>query len=368
MCETRCLGIKWPCWHSLLFGNDIKIDIRSHFWLKVSPSRFVSSQDFVCCVHRMALVACRSIIKCEKSGCTGSCPLSVVEYGYTAGKKPATCRTCGKTFPRTNVTLSDFLPAKSERKKGNRSRNSSPGMSRRRRNVSPAMSRKSSVVSWSDSPREHSEANGEDTVMEDGTETHQAEINKKIKANDKLRKILTNVPEEHRTLIYGDSFKSKMESLDDEKAALSAAKRQILPLQSQIDKLKNYLERVSKEIESKQKKRLEILQKWIEADQELEAANAEQIQAKPEMALLVAERSAENAKTVNQGNPGFSLACQDTSLIKLHNTPFSQCSNPFSRCKAWGATVFRNSSWRLAQLRRMFRKSARFWHRLCGHW
>ena len=42
---------------------------------------------------------------------------------------------------------------------------------------------------------------------------------------------------------------------------------------------------------------------------------------------------------------GFSLTRQDPPLIKLHNTPFSQCSNPFSRCKAWGATVFRNSSW-----------------------
>ena len=69
----------------------------------------------------------------------------------------------------------------------------SPGMSRRSRNVSPAMSRKSSVVSWSDSHREHSETNGEDTVMEDGTETHQAEIHEKIKANDKLRKILTDI-------------------------------------------------------------------------------------------------------------------------------------------------------------------------------
>ena len=52
------------------------------------------------------------------------------------------------------------------------------------------------------------------------------------------------------------------------------------------------------------------------------------------MALLVAEQTAENAKTVNQGNPGFHYARQDPSLIKLHNTPFSQCSNPFSRCKA----------------------------------
>ena len=74
-------------------------------------------------------------------------------------------------------------------------------------------------------PREQSEANGEDAVMEDCTETHQAEINNKIKANDKLRKILTDMPEEHRALIYGDSFKSKMQSLDDEKAASLAAKR-----------------------------------------------------------------------------------------------------------------------------------------------
>ena len=139
---------------------------------------------------------------------------------------------------------------------------------------------------------------------EDGTETHQAEINRKIKANDKLWKFLLNL-EDHRVIVDGDSFKSKMQSLDDEKnAALLAAKRQFLPLQSRIDKQKNYLERVSKEIETKQKKRLEILQIWIEADQELVAANSEWTQAKHEMALLVAEQSAENAKAVHQRHPG----------------------------------------------------------------
>ena len=202
-------------------------------------------------------------------------------------------------------------------------------MSRRSRNVSPAKSRKSSVVSWSDSPREQSEANGEDAVMENGTETHQVEINKKIKANDKLLKILTNMPEEHRTLIYGDSFKSKKQPLDDENAALLAAKRQFLPLQSRIDKQKTIC---SKEIESKQKKRMEILQTWIEADQELEAANAEQIQAKHEKALLVAEQTAENAKTVNQDShvrihfwssctTNRSLSVQIRSLDAKHGVP-----------------------------------------------
>ena len=90
--------------------------------------------------------------------------------------------------------------------------------------------------------------------MEDCTESHQAEINKKIRANDKLRKILTNMPDEHKSLIYGDSLKAKMQSL-------LAAKRQLLPLQSRIVKHKNYLDRISREIEMKQRYRLEILQK-----------------------------------------------------------------------------------------------------------
>ena len=93
-------------------------------------------------------VAFCPISKCGTTGCIGSSQLSVVEYGYTAGNKPATCATCGKTFPRSNVTLSDPSPAVSEGIRRNRSRNSSP-----------AMSRKPCVVSGSDSPREQLEAN-----------------------------------------------------------------------------------------------------------------------------------------------------------------------------------------------------------------
>ena len=243
-------------------------------------------------------------IKCGKSGCTGSCPLSVVEYGYKAGRKPATCRACGKTFPRPNVTLADFFPVKSDKKKGNISRNVSPVTSRRSRNTSPAISRRSSVVSLSDSPRDQTVPKSE-VRHGDCTESHQAEINKKIRANDKLRKILTNMPDEHKSLIYGDSLKAKMQSLDDEKVALLAAKRQFLPLQSRIEKQKNYLERISREIETKQQHRLEILQKWIEADQELDAAHAKEVQAKREMSILVAEQTAENAKAVKQGTSGI---------------------------------------------------------------
>ena len=115
----------------------------------------------------MAPAAGCPIIKCGNSGCTGTCLLSVVEYEYKAGTKPVTCRTCGKIFPRPNVTLSDFSPVKSDKKKGNRSRNVSPATSRRSRNTSLARSRRSSVVSWSDSPRDQAAPKSVDAVMVD---------------------------------------------------------------------------------------------------------------------------------------------------------------------------------------------------------
>ena len=111
-----------------------------------------SQQDVV---QRMVPVAGRPIIMCGTSGCSGSCSLSAVENGYEAGKKPATCQTCGRIFPRPN------------------SRNVSPVTSRRNRNTSPAMSRRSSVVSCSDSPRDQAVPKSVEAVMENCTESHQ---------------------------------------------------------------------------------------------------------------------------------------------------------------------------------------------------
>ena len=76
-----------------------------------------------------------------------------------------------------------------------------------------------------DSPPEQTGPDGEDAVMEDCTESHQSEINGKIKAKGKLRNVLTYMPDERRALIYGDSSQSKMQSLDDEKTALLAVKK-----------------------------------------------------------------------------------------------------------------------------------------------
>ena len=40
------------------------------------------------------------------------------------------------------------------------------------------------------------------------------------------------MPEEHTVLIHGDSFHSKLQTTDDEKAALLAAEKQFLPLET----------------------------------------------------------------------------------------------------------------------------------------
>ena len=63
--------------------------------------------------------------------------------------------------------------------------------------------------------------------MEDCTEFHQSEINRKIKANDKLRKIITTMPDEHRALIYGDSFQSKVRSFGRREGSPLAEKQKI---------------------------------------------------------------------------------------------------------------------------------------------
>ena len=76
--------------------------------------------------------------------------------------------------------------------------------------------------------------------------------------------------------------------------------------------------------ETQETTRLEILQEWIEADQELEAANSKQTHAKHEMAMLVAEQTAETAKAVNQGIPGVQThTTQIRSLDAKHGVP--QC-------------------------------------------
>ena len=121
---------------------DPRAPLRSNFDDQEAFSEEECSQQDV--VQHMVPVSGRPIIMCGTLGCSGSCSLSAVEYGYGAGKKPATCQICGRIFPCPNS-----------------------------RNVSPVTSRRSSVVSWSDSPRDQAVSKSVEEVMEDYTESHQ---------------------------------------------------------------------------------------------------------------------------------------------------------------------------------------------------
>ena len=106
--------------------------------------------------------------------------------GTQLGKSQLCAGLAGRlSRARTSLCQTSYLSRAIRRRMRSSSRNS------------PAMSRRSNVVSWSDSPREQ-EANGDVAAMEDCTESHQAEIIKKIIANDQLLKILTNMLEEHK--------------------------------------------------------------------------------------------------------------------------------------------------------------------------
>ena len=149
----------------------------------------------------------------------------------------------------------------------------------------------------------------------------------------------------HRALINGDNFRSKMQSFDDEKAALLATSpckaglKNTSIIWSGSGKRSN---RSRRNVWESCKNGSRLIRNWKQP-----ALN----RYKPNMRWRcwwlnrLLKQTAENAKN-----------SQSRFQIKLHNKPFSQCSNPSSRCKAWGATVFRNSSWRLARLRRMSRK------------
>ena len=142
-------------------------------------------------------------------------------------------RTCGKTFPRPNVTLSDLLPAKNERKKGKQE----PKLLSHACHAAAVTSLPLCLVNqvWSLGVIHHAN-NQKRTVKMQSWRTAHKPI--KSRSTRRSRQTTNCGTEEHKTLIHGDSFKSKMESLDDEKAALLAAKRQFPPLQSRIDKQK----------------------------------------------------------------------------------------------------------------------------------
>ena len=279
----------------------------------------------------MVPAACRPIIKCGKTGCAGLCPLSVVE----SGKKPATCRTCGKTFPRPDVALSDFLPARGDKKKSN------------------SIQHVPAEFSGSDSPREQSAPSGDDT------ESHQSEINKKIKANNKLRKILTNMPQEHRLVIYSDSFKSKMQSLEMRKQRCCQPNGNSYPCKVGLKNKRIIWS------ESRKRSRRNSRNVWKsgKSGSRLTRNWKQPTPNRPK----VADQTTENAKAVNQGTPEVQShttgstrdqAAQRTILSVSKSALSMHCMgcHSVSELMAAGATD------------EDVRKSARLWHKQCGNW
>ena len=186
--------------------------------------------------------------------------------------------------------------------------------------------------------------------MEDCTEFHQSEINRKIKANDKLRKILTTMPDEHRALIYGDSLQSKMRSLDDEKEALWPRSRKSTWRDS--GKTSG---RSSRHVGKIWRNGSKLTKNW-----------SQQMPNKFKLKLWWQSKQRKTTKLLTKSSQEPNHKRRVPCQTKRHSKPSSQCSKLSLRCKAKAVTVFRSSSLRLVRhRRRRSRKSARILHTQC---
>ena len=151
-------------------------------------------------------------------------------------------------------------------------------------------------------------------------------------------------------------------------SSLLPSKRQLLPLQSRIEKQKVYLERLSKDIGKKQQAHLEILQKLIEADQELGQPMTHKFKTSSKWRLRWQSKQPKTTKLLIRSSQGLNHKRRAPSQTKRRSSPSSQCSNLSLRCKAKAETVFRSSSWRLVRRKRRSRTPVRSWHTQCVNW
>ena len=106
-------------------------------------------QGFVCCVHSHgpSLVSPSYRVRGRSLWW---------KMGTRLGRRPAPCETCGRSYPRPNVSLADSMPARMDKKRKNSSQKTESTLSRR--------------VSWASRgnlSREHTEAGDQDELMED---------------------------------------------------------------------------------------------------------------------------------------------------------------------------------------------------------
>ena len=155
-------------------------------------------------------------------------------------------------------------------------------------------------VSWSDSPREQAVPGGEDAVMEDCTESHQSEISRKIKANDKLRNGTFSRPRTQRAHLRRQL--AVEHAIHGRREGSSTGRQNTIPTLAKPDqKQKKFIWSESRKISRRRSNHVwkssrhgsRQTRNWNQPSQQ-------QVQAKPAMAIAVAEQTVESAKAVNQ--------------------------------------------------------------------
>ena len=182
--------------------------------------------------------------------------------------------------------------------------------------------------------------------MEDCTESHQSDINRKIKGNGKLRNFHTSMPNKTQSAHFTETVLSR-------KCDRWTTRRQLSWSRTMSERKTENLLGAN-------------LERYREGTASTSGDLAEIDRDRPGFGVCQCQTDSNRA-----GNGVFGSRAssgQAPYQTKRHNKPSSRCSSLFSRCKAKVATVCRNCSWRLERRKKMSRKSARLWHTQCVSW
>ena len=244
----------------------------------------------------MAPKVVRPSVKCARRGCTGHCPLRVIEAGFKPGKKRAVCLECGQEFPKPNFTLEDFIVqdarGQATGRKPKKDHGGRPNAHEKDLTKQLAAATAKIAALESAGAAQDKENGSKGGTADADLPTHVAA---ELKQNEKLRKLLATMPADHRDLIYGDRYDEVVRKAEATRDALLAQKRRGRPLKAQLNGQQEYVDRATKEIGEKRAEQLQVLNQWAELDDDIRAREAKLAEGRAELARIAAAVAAEDA-------------------------------------------------------------------------
>ena len=268
----------------------------------------------------MAPPVVRPSVKCVRRGCSGTCPLRVIEAGFRPGKTRAVCFECGQEFAKPNFTLEDFVVQEARRKgkgKGGNARKDQDGQPRGHEkelkkqlaaaNAKLAALQAAGAADRKDAPGGSGAASDPAGASEGGGAPGPAGPQAAVKVLQKrIQQVKYMDPTLREALCAASGgHEALLKSLEDELAGVWAKQREQKPLDEQKASAEAHHKRMQKakddatsKLEDLRREYTEIAAKIVEQQAAVAEAEAKLQKAKLEV-VTVAERAAAELRGAN---------------------------------------------------------------------